>query len=106
MLVKWLGERKAEYERRIRDLHYEKGQLQARVAEVEQALWNLGGALAEVDRVLHDLKTEAELRAAQEKLGEDPLYELAGLTTDPATGEPTLVTQRVDTSHPEQQLED
>ena len=65
MLKEALTQRKAQYERRIRDLAWERQQVQARLTEIDRAAAELGGAVYEIDQVVRDLDTQAAIEAAK-----------------------------------------
>lgn len=65
MLREQLLGRQRAYERKLRDLSYERSALKTRVTNLDKALSELSGALCEIDHVLQDLNTQAAIEAAK-----------------------------------------
>ncbi len=65
MLREALTSRKAQYERRIHDLSWERQRLQLRLADIDKAVSELIGAATEIDNVTRDMDTEAAIQAAK-----------------------------------------
>lgn len=65
MLREALEQRRAQYERRVHDLSWERQQLQVRLAEIDKTISELIGRACELDQVTRDIETEAAINAAQ-----------------------------------------
>jgi len=66
MLKESLEQRRAQYERRVHDLTWERVQVQNHLSEIDKAISELGGAIYEIDQVRKDLDTQAAIAAAKE----------------------------------------
>lgn len=66
MLEALLKQRRAGYERRIRDISYDMAELDKRRAQMQAALSELSGAVYEIDQTLKDLNNQAAIDAAKE----------------------------------------
>ena len=83
MLEQALVERKALYERRLRDLAFEKAGLQERIVELDKVIWGLDGAIAENEQVLRDVQTDAAITGAAREAGAaEKATALAGTKVD------------------------